>query len=99
MIYLQLTENYRDFDKLRIESINYTQDNGRRITFDYQIYKNNGEDILSLFSKMLTIVDNDLLDQIESFSDPNLGMWDEMCIQLIQYIINSNIESGTIESE
>ena len=99
MIYLQLERNYKDYDKLRVKSVNFTQDPHKRLSFDYQIYKNNEDSIEELFSKMLVITDESLINQFENFSDPNLNIWDELCIQIINYIIDKGIESGTIESE
>jgi len=99
MIYLQLSENYKSYDKLRVKSVNFTQDLHKRLSFDYQIYKNDGDNKIELFSKMLVITDENLINQFETYSDPDLNMWDELCVQIITYIITQGIESGTVESE
>jgi len=99
MIYLQLNENYKDFDKLRIKDIHFTQGVDKRLSFIYQVYKKDGSNIIELFSKTLIITDIAIINQFETYSNPGLSMWDEICTQLIQYIITLGIESGTVEAE
>jgi len=99
MVYLQLTENYKDYDKLRVKSFNFSQDPYKRLSFDYQIYKNDGDSIIELFSKMIVITDENIINQFETYNDPDLSMWDELCTKIITYIVSNNIEFGTIETK
>lgn len=92
MIYMLLTQPYKDYDKARISSFTFHQ-NGK-IVFNYSVYKSIE---LPLFDKAVIIGDETVVADIKSKKFDNLGPYDSVCRSLLEYIKKEGIESGNIE--
>ena len=93
MIYLLLTQSYRNYNKLRIANISYIKN---KVVFSYDIYKGVND---VLFSKNITIADQSKIDLIGQAHYANLSSFDAIQRALIEYLISQNVETGTIEIE
>jgi hypothetical protein len=91
MIYLQLSSPYRDYQKLKISMIQFMSE--PKILFTYQIYKANG----ILTEQYITITNEADINKIKNSTCPGHTPYDSICRSLIQYVIDSGIEAGTIE--
>jgi hypothetical protein len=90
MIYLQLSQPYRDYNKVRIASFTVE---ATKIAFQYQIYK----DGATLSDKYLLITEEAAVNSVKAVQYPNTTAYDAICKALIQYLIDEHVEAGTIE--
>ena len=99
MMYIQLLENYRDFDKVKINEIHF-YDSSNKISFKYQVYKKDGSEFIELFDKMISISDEEVINSILNFT-PVTGtkIKDGISKMLFQYLLDNNIENGILEIE
>ena len=102
MVYLQLTQPYRNFDKVKIgyASINDSdnpEETPAKINFRYQIFRLVGNDISVLFERSLHIINPEDVDEIGNKKYPNLNLYDTVCRALLEYIVSHSIETGTLE--
>jgi hypothetical protein len=103
MVYLQLAQPYRDFDKIKITDISFSEQTDRsqaRINVRYQIYKKQGNQYVVLFTQSLDIFNQIDVGTVAAMA-PGAGfnMYDAVCKILLEYLISKNIESGSIEVE
>ena len=91
MVYLHLTNPYRDYEKLKISMVQFMVE--PKILFCYQIYKTSGV----LTEQYVTITNDQDIEKIKNTVYTNLSPYDSICRSLIQHIIDSGIETGTIE--
>jgi hypothetical protein len=100
-MYIQLTQNYRDFDKARILDVslsNYSDTD--RLSFRYQVCKKSGNTYIGLFDKNIMIENQGQIDEIADIVPPSgTKLWDAICSLLLQYLIDEEIELGTLEAE
>ena len=64
-MYIQLAQNYRDFDKIRITEIHFYEGDDvtlKKLTFRYQVYKKDGESFKGHFLIGLSIIEKQTLD-------------------------------------
>jgi hypothetical protein len=101
MIYMQLTQNYKDYNRVRILDINFSKPGvSERLNFRYEICKKVGEDYVGLFDKTIVIDEQAEIDALaEIVPDGSLPLWDMVCELLLQYLVDNSIEIGTIETE
>jgi len=102
-MYIQLAQNYRDFDKIRITEIHFYEGDDvtlKKLTFRYQVYKKDGESFIELFNKNIYITEpNEVLSIASIIPQQNDDIWKSVSRALLRYIIDNNIESGTLELE
>lgn len=92
MIYLQLAQPEENFDRLLITEFHYS---GSSITFKYQIYKD--EFILGKYR--MVIRDESDVDKILNSRSDFLGSSETVQKAMLEYLIEKEIKSGTIEVE
>ena len=92
MIYMLLTQSYKDYDKARISSFTFHQ-NGK-IVFSYSVYKSIE---LPLFDKTIIIGDESLVSEIKSKKYDTLNPYDSICRALLEYLKKTGVENGNIE--
>lgn len=92
MVYMLLTQPYKDYDKARISS--FTFHNNGKIVFNYAVYKSME---LPLFDKAIIIGDDNFVAEIRAKKFDNLGAYDSICRSLLEYLKKAGIESGNIE--
>lgn len=102
MIYIQLAVPERDFAKVRIKDISFFDNNGednleKAFGFKYQVYKEDGVEIIPLKSKQMRITDQDLICSILGAKSTKLSAYDLICRHLLEYLVDNKIEIGTIE--
>ncbi len=99
MMYIQLEENYRNYDKVRIIEVNFFEISNR-ISFRYQIFKRDGSEYKELFDKMISITEQDELNSFLNFT-PVTGttIKDGISRKILQYLLDNNIEKGILEIE
>jgi hypothetical protein len=100
-MYIQLAENYKDFDRVRILDVslsNYSDTD--RLSFRYQVCKKSGNTYIGLFDKNIMIENQGQIDQIADIVPPEgAKLWDAICGLLLQHLISEEIELGTLEVE
>lgn len=98
MMFIQLEENYRDFDKIRIKEIHFYE--ADKMSFRYQIYKKDGNNYIELFDKMISITEIEELNSFLNFI-PVTGttLKDGISRKILQYLLDNNIEKGILEIE
>lgn len=104
MIYMQLKNPIRGFDKIRIKEVSFFDTDGesnkqRALGFRYQLYKDVGGIFSPLYEKHVNVRDEEYINSSMSSNDSNISAYEFICKQLIQYLIDENIEEGTIEKE
>ena len=92
MIYMLLTQPYKDYDKARISSFTF-HTNGK-IVFNYSVYKSIE---CALFDKAVIIGDEATVNQIKTTAYANLSPYDTICRSLLEYLKKQGIETGNIE--
>lgn len=92
MMYMLLTQPYKDYDKARISSFTFHA-NGK-VVFNYQVYRSVGN---NLFDKTIIIGDESIVNGIKTKKFDNLSPYDCVCRSLLEYIKKEGIESGNIE--
>lgn len=102
MIYIQLSESIRGFNKVRIREINYFDNASsgadKSVSFKYAVYKNSGKNEEYLYDKFVVISDDDWIkDVFEKQVYKNMAGFDSICRILLQYLIENNYETGTLE--
>lgn len=92
MIYIQLSLPYRDFDKVFIKSF-YFYDNSISVIY---CVKNNQN---TLFEKTfnITAVMSEYQSFFTSIPNSNFTIIDNIHMLMLKYIIEKNIETGTLE--
>ena len=90
MMYIQLSMPYRNFDKVKIKTM-YFDDSV--ITIKYCVYNNSS----ILFEKSLNIFGDDLEKIINSNPVVNFSVIENMQKNILEYMIEKNIETGTLE--
>ena len=104
MVYIQLSENIKSFDKVRIKELNYydNADTGadKSIGFKYMVYKKQSTGDKILYDKFVVISDKEFIENVfEKENYQNLTAFDSMCRMLLQYLVRNSIETGTLEVE
>lgn len=103
MVYLQLSQPYRNFDKVKISFISISESDpskvdASRISFKYQIFRfNNKGEIESLFERNINLTDKDVVSLIGSKKYPYLNLYDTACRALLEFLLQNGNETGTIE--
>ncbi len=92
MVYIALTNSYKDYNKAAIESFTFHK-NGK-IVFTYYVFLTD-ENIL--FNKMISITDAADVLKIKSASYSGYDSYDAICRALLEKIIKDGLESGNIE--
>jgi len=91
MVYLNLTNPYRDYNKVQINMIHFISN--IKLLFGYQIYKKDG----ILTEKYITITNENIVNKIKNTVYEKFLPYESICKSLIQYLIDEKIELGTIE--
>ena len=103
MIYIQLTQPIRGFDKVRIKEFHFYEADSARpepvFVISYQIIKiESNSQISELYNKVIQLSDISLIMQLStSKSDGNLSCFDTICKIILTFMVDQEIESGTIE--
>lgn len=102
MVYIQLSENVKGYNKVRIKELNYFDNVGegadKSISFKYIVYKNVSLREEILYDKFVVVSDDDWIQNVfEQSSFKNLNAFDSICRILLQYLIEENYETGTLE--
>jgi hypothetical protein len=101
MVYLQLSQAYRDFDKVKINDISFVAQAERTqssITFTYQIYKVTGSQTSVLTTQTVNLFNlTDVNSVAATAPATGFNMYDAVCKILLEYLVSKKIESGTIE--
>lgn len=101
MIYIELDQPYQTYDKVKISAVYFIKETtSDRLSFKYDVCKKDGLDYITLFTKDISITDQSIINNIALIpSDSQLSIWDNIAKKLLQYIVDSDIESGIIEKE
>ena len=104
MVYIQLSENIKTFDKVRIKELNYfdNEDIGadKSVGFKYIVYKKQSTGEKILYDKFVVISDKNFIEEkFEKESFKNLTAFDSVCRILLNYLIENSYETGTLEVE
>jgi len=104
MIYIKLAIPVRDFDKVRIKEVSFFDTNGeanldKALSFKYQVYKKDENRYISFYDRHVSITDQDFINKVMIISSGKIGAYEFICKQLLQYLINQSLETGTIEIE
>lgn len=102
MVYIQLSESIKGYNKVRIKQLNYF-DNinikaGKNISFKYGVFREVGGEEKFLYEKFVDVVDRDFIENVfekEDFS--HLNAFDSLCRILLNYLIQNGYETGTLE--
>jgi hypothetical protein len=91
----------RDFDKIRIKELHVVMaigNEGDHVAVKYSVYKLVDTTKTECYEKFLSIIDQTFVSTFENYKSPNaLGSYDTLCKLIFQYLIDNNIEPGTIE--
>ncbi len=92
MIYIQLSLPYRNYNKVFIKNL-FLYDNSIAVTYEVK------NDSLTLFEKTFTINSNESKFNEILLSKPNinLSVIDNIYKLVLEYMIEKNIETGTLE--
>lgn len=101
MMYIQLAQPYRDYDRVRITEAHFVKAaNGDRLNFKYEICRKVGSDHEKLFDKVLNVIEQSEIDDLAQVNpDSSLTIWDNMAKKFLQKLIDNGIEAGTLETE
>jgi hypothetical protein len=102
MYYIQLTQNYRNYDKLRILDVHFydeTEGTAQRLIFRYGIFRKDGASRVTLFDKTISITEQQEIDAVAAAEPTEGSLWDSVSKILLEYLIDNSIETGTIEVE
>ncbi len=90
MVYIQLSQPYRNFDKAKIKTV-FIYD--ALISVNYSIINDTNE----LFDKNFNVLESDYTKMVSSLLKNNFSIMDNIHILLLEYMIEKNIETGTLE--
>jgi len=100
MVYIQMARPIRNFNIVRIKEIHFFDTNEINIKkafgFKYQICKMEKDKYIKYEEKHVSISDKKIVNKILTGSS-DLGAYDYICRQLLQYLIDESIEIGTLE--
>lgn len=104
MVYIQLATPIREFNKVRIKEVSFFDTNGetnvdKALGFKYQVYKKSGDVFIPFYDKYIKITNQNFINSAMQSINNNMGAYDFICKQLLQYIVNESLETGTIEIE
>lgn len=100
MMYIQLSQNYRDYDRVKIIEAHFYEIPIKKLSFKYQICKKEGINFIELFSKTIFITDENIINAIENIV-PIAGtkLSDSIHREFLQHIIDNDFELGSLELE
>lgn len=104
MVYIQLSEPIKGYNRVRIKQMNYF-DNidtkaDKNINFKYSVYRKDGKEEKTLYEKFITIMDKDFIENtFEKDTSKNLSAFDSLCRILLNYLVENSFETGTLEVE
>lgn len=100
MVYIALSLPYRDYNRVRISSIHfYDKEGSKTLNFKYEIYKQ-GTNRNILFEETISLTDQNFISSISALkSEGQLTAYDTICKKLLDYLIQSAMETGTLEIE
>jgi hypothetical protein len=104
MVYIQLATPIKDFGRVRIKEISFFDTNGeenvnKSLGFKYQVYRKDENKFISFYDRHISITDQNFINTSLNNKSETLGAYDSVCKMLLQYLVDSNIEVGTIEVE
>lgn len=104
MVYIQLSEPIKRYNRVRIKQLNYFDNTDisvdKSINFKYILYKKDGENEIILYEKFISILDKYFVENVfEKKVHKNLSAFDSVCRILLNYLIEKDIETGTLEVE
>ncbi len=92
MIYMLLTQPYKDYDKAKI--LSFTFHSNGKVVFNYQVYRSIEN---ALFDKAIIVGEESIVNEIKTKKYDNLSPYDCICRSLLEYIKKEGIETGNIE--
>ena len=105
MIYIQLSEAIKSYNRVRIKEIHFYETDNREtqtpsVVFKYQICKKLGENYYeALYEKTISITNQTLIDQIADFkpTGSTLSVYESISKLFLEYLILNSYETGTLE--
>jgi hypothetical protein len=101
MIYIQLFEPIKGYNKAKITKINFFENAqfgaDDSIAFNYITYRDNQSGVEVLYDKFVDINNKDFIDSFKTISHPSLSSFDGVSRILLQYLIDNGYETGTLE--
>lgn len=102
MVYIQLSESIKGYNRVRIKELNYFDEVRYRaektVGFKYVVYKKSGTEESVLYDKFVAISSREWIDDVfEKAYFKNLNAFDSICRILLQYLIEHGFETGTLE--
>lgn len=104
MVYIQLSESIKGYNRVRIKQINYFDNTDtsvdKSINFKYMVYRKDGNTEKVLYDKFISVLDRGFVEEtFEKKNSKNLSAFDSLCRILLNYLIENAIETGTLEVE
>lgn len=100
MVYIQLSEPIRGYNKVTISQFNYFEKAefgaDTSISFTYVMYKDVEDRKEILYEKTVDIND-DFINRLKFQQNKNLSSFDGFVRILLEYLIENSIEIGTLE--
>ena len=102
MVYIKMTQPVKSFDIVRIKEFHlFDTDDATKtpisVGFRYQVCQDTGDKFVEEYNKFITIDDQEVVSKLFQKQQANRSFYDNVCMVLLQYLVDKSIESGTIE--